>query len=119
MERQGEFPSMGHRQTETRECYWCGEDFTTYADCGQSYCTVECVETHREVLEAIEEGDEASTNGGHYVSGDDREVAEQLVEQGMVVRFQNPAGVSPLYAPVDSDNYSDDRLERMRERQST
>lgn len=119
MRDQREFPSMMNRRTETRECYWCGDEFTTYADCNQQYCEVGCVERHRETLEEIEEGDADSINGGHYIEAERREIAENLVEAGEVVRMRNPAGVSPKYVPVDSDHYSDDRLARMSERQSS
>jgi hypothetical protein len=72
----------------------------------------------QEVLEEIREGDVEATNGGYFISDEtDRLVAEGLVDKGMVVRFTNPAGVTPKYAPVDSDRWSDDRLERMNERQ--
>lgn len=43
-----EFPSMLGRRTETRVCEYCDEEFQTYADCDQNYCTVACVEEHRE-----------------------------------------------------------------------
>jgi len=66
----------------------------------------------------IKNGDDESVNGGYYVGPDRRNIAEQLVDDGRVVRFQNPAGVTPLYVPMDSDNYSEDRLERMKERQA-
>lgn len=70
------------------------------------------------LLDEIREKDEDSTNGGHYVGPDRQDEAEELVAQGEVVRMQNPAGVTPIYVPVDSPHYSSDRLERMRERQS-
>lgn len=74
-------------------------------------------DNHRKILEEIREGDAKSTNGGHYVSTEDREIAEQLVGLGKVVRLKNPAGVTPIYVPIDSDHYSDDRLKRLSERQ--
>lgn len=74
---------------------------------------------HQEILEEIREGDAKSTNGGHYVSLEDRDIAEQLVGLGKVVRMENPAGATPVYVPVDSDHFSDDRLQQMSERQDT
>lgn len=70
------------------------------------------------LLDEIRRGDAESTNGGHYVGPDRRDEADRLVAEGQVVRMQNPAGVSPVYVPMDSPHYNDDRLERMRERQS-
>lgn len=73
----------------------------------------------RALLEDIRTEDSVSTNGGHYVGPDRRDMAEELVDEGRVVRLKNPAGRTPIYVPMDSDHYADERLERLREKQST
>lgn len=70
------------------------------------------------LLTDIREGDRNSLNGGHYVVPDRRDTAEELVEEGKVVRTTNPAGVTPVYVPMDSDHFSRERLERLQEKQS-
>lgn len=70
------------------------------------------------LLDEVKKGDREATNGGYYVGPDRRDEAENLVEEGKVVRLLNPAGVSPKYVPMGSEHYSDERLERLRKKQA-
>jgi hypothetical protein len=79
---------------------------------------LELSDEEREVFNEIRYADETSVNGGHYVESEKRDHAEELVERGLVVRLKNPAGVSPIYVPMDSEHYSEDRLQRLREKQT-
>lgn len=126
-------------ETETLPCPSCGQDGTDHIPVWESPSDYEsgnppdylgCVECNtmlpydnwwppNGLLGEIRRGDREATNGGHYVGPDRRDEAERLVDEGKVVRLRNPAGVSPIYVPMDSDHYSDERLERLRERQST
>lgn len=71
-----------------------------------------------DLLNEIRRRDEESLNGGHYVEPDRWDEAERLVADGEVVRMKNPAGATPLYVPMGSPHYSDERMERMRDRQA-
>jgi len=71
-----------------------------------------------DLLEEIQNTDRQSVNGGMYVGRDRRDEAEELVENGEVVRLRNPAGVSPIYVPMNSDHYATERLKRLREKQA-
>lgn len=69
------------------------------------------------MLKEIREKDHESTNGGHYLGPDRRDIAEELVDDGVIVRMKNPAGVSPQYFPMDSPHFTDERLKTLRNRQ--
>jgi len=73
--------------------------------------------TLTELLETIQTTDDDSLNGGCYIEPHHREKAEELVTAGKVVRLQRATGRSPLYVPMDSDQYSQERLETLQDRQ--
>ena len=72
-----------------------------------------------DILSKIILKDSQSTNGGCYISKENRDKAEQLVDEGAIVRLKNPAGASPIYVPMSSNHYSEKRLNNLREKQSS
>lgn len=70
------------------------------------------------LLAEIKQADD-NRSGGYYVHSDLRDKAEELVDEGEVVRLENPAGQSPLYYPKDTNNLTDERVEKLTERQSS
>lgn len=72
----------------------------------------------QQLLEIIRRKDQETINGGYHVHSGHQDIAERLVDRGKVVRLRNPAGVSPIYYPVDTDNLGNERVKELVKKQS-